>query len=174
MPQEFEKTCSIKYCPPSLPFYFEYILKNVKCTNTIYEFKNTNDPTLTLFPKWKADFSSVKGNYVCIKDVFKVYYVLRLHLILLNSVCNIVSCIESFLLGTILKKIHIKTSDTCSFCKEETEIIQHVFVNCTDALILWRNLSMHIYKATSKRIGFNVKKKTKQVYTDKTSELLKL
>ena len=32
-----------------------------------------------------------------------------------------------------------------------------MFVNCTDVLSLWRNLSMHIYTTTSKRIGFNVK-----------------
>jgi hypothetical protein len=152
---KFENTCSIKDCFPYLPFYFECILKNVKCTNTIYKYINTNDVKPTAFPKWKADLSPFEVNDVCIKDAFKVCFktssdssIQWLQYRLLHRILPV---------GYYLKKIHIKTSDICSFCKEETETIQHVFVNCNDVLNLWRNLSMHIYKTTSKRIGFNVK-----------------
>ena len=48
------------------------------------------------------------------------------------------------------------TSDKCSFCKEDTETIQHVFFICDKVMPLWNNLSMHVYRKIAKRIGFNV------------------
>lgn len=59
-------------------------------------------------------------------------------------------------LNYYFKKIKIITNDCCTFCKEEIETIQHVFFSCTNVLPLWNNLSMSIYRKTTKRIGFNV------------------
>lgn len=54
-----------------------------------------------------------------------------------------------------LKKIKIVDNDTCSFFNNEVETIEHVFTSCSFVLDLWSSLSMHIYYAVSKRIGFN-------------------
>ena len=37
-----------------------------------------------------------------------------------------------------------------TFCKKESEIIQHVFVNCMHILPLWSKLGMHILRNTEK------------------------
>lgn len=46
--------------------------------------------------------------------------------------------------------------DVCDFCKENMEAIQHVFMICSEILPLWNNLSIHIHRKTSNRVGFSV------------------
>ena len=55
-----------------------------------------------------------------------------------------------------MKKIKATTDDCCTFCKNEYETIQPVFVNCKHILPLWSKLSMHILRNTVKRIVFHV------------------
>ena len=55
-----------------------------------------------------------------------------------------------------MKKIKATTNDFCTFCKEESETIQHVFANCKHIVPLWCKLSMHILQNTGKRIVFHV------------------
>ena len=56
-----------------------------------------------------------------------------------------------------MKKIKTITDDCCNFCKEESETIQHLFVNCRQILVsLWNKLSLHILRNTGKRIVFHV------------------
>ena len=55
-----------------------------------------------------------------------------------------------------MKKVKATTDDCCTFCKEESETIQHVFVNCKHILPLWCKLIMHILRNTGKIIVFHV------------------
>lgn len=52
---------------------------------------------------------------------------------------------------------HIKTSDPCCFCMENVETILYVFISCEKVIkSWWRELSLHIVRKTSERVGFNV------------------
>ena len=53
-----------------------------------------------------------------------------------------------------LKKIKIVDNDSCSFCNNEVETIEHVFTSCPTVVSLWNNLSIQIYNVVSKRVGF--------------------
>ena len=61
-----------------------------------------------------------------------------------------------FFLLIYLKKIKATTNNFCNFYKEESETIEHVFVNCKHILPLWGKLSMHMLRYTGKRIVFHV------------------
>jgi hypothetical protein len=51
-------------------------------------------------------------------------------------------------------KINVIADNICSFCNEEIETMQHVSLYCPDILSLWSNLCLHIFRKTTKRIGF--------------------
>ena len=55
-----------------------------------------------------------------------------------------------------LKKINVKSDDLCRFCTSNVETITHIFISCTKTHTLWSELSLHIYRKCSERIGFNV------------------
>jgi exonuclease III len=150
---KIERTCILKTCFPYLPFYFENILPNVRCTNIIYNCINTTEVTPTSIPKWKLELSPHGINDICLRDVFKVCFkttsdssVQWLQYRLLHRILPV---------GYYLKKIHVKSTDICNLCKTETETLQHIFVSCSEVLTLWSALSLHIYRTTSKRVGFN-------------------
>ena len=69
---------------------------------------------------------------------------------------NIGFYIEFFLLIIIWKRLKLLLIIFSTFCKEESETIQHVFVNCLYILPLWNKISMHILRNTGKRIDFHV------------------
>lgn len=53
-----------------------------------------------------------------------------------------------------LKKINVKILYVVwAFCKENMELIQHVYMICPEKLPLWNNLSMHIYRTTLNRFA---------------------
>ena len=58
--------------------------------------------------------------------------------------------------GYYLKKINVMTNDSCRFCTSNTETIAHIFTSCSKTQTLWSELSLHIYRKMSERIGFNV------------------
>ena len=55
-----------------------------------------------------------------------------------------------------LKKLKAITDACCTFRKEESETIYHVFLNCKEILPLWSKLSIHILRYSGKRIVFHV------------------
>ena len=55
-----------------------------------------------------------------------------------------------------LKKINIASSDSCTFCNENSETLQHVFVKCKKILPLWNALSARLYEKCSKRVEFYI------------------
>lgn len=61
-------------CGPYLPFYFENILLNEKCTKVIYNCINKNNIVPTSVYKWNEELSPHGLNSICIQDVFKVCF----------------------------------------------------------------------------------------------------
>ena len=57
--------------------------------------------------------------------------------------------------GYYLKKINLKNTDSCNFCNSMVETILHIFLQCDKVTPLWHELSLHIYRATTSRVGFN-------------------
>ncbi|XP_055995578.1 uncharacterized protein LOC130046786 [Ostrea edulis] len=157
---KFLKTLSVKRsdvkknCTPFIPFYFEFILLNDKCSKVLYDMINSNDLIPKSIQKWNTELSvHLEGN-VSVKELFKACFK--------TSTDTQVQWLQYRILYKLLptkyylKKISIISDDCCSFCKENVETMQHMFMSCSYTLALWNNLSMHIFRKTSKRIGFNV------------------
>lgn len=141
-----------KNCTPFLPMYFEVILLNEKCTKAIYKILNYTEAVPTAISRWNNELPLEQN--LCIQDCFKICF--------MTTNDTSVQWLQYRVLHRILpvnyylKKIKIITNDCCTFCKEEIETIQHVFFSCTNVLPLWNDLSMSIYRKTTKRVGFNV------------------
>lgn len=139
---------------PYLPFYFENILLNEKCTKVIYNCINKNNIVPTSIYKWNEELSPHGLENICIQDVFKICFKITMDSSLQWLQYRILHRILP--VCYYLKKIKIKTDDCCRFCGNEIETILHMFVMCEKILPLWRNFSMHIYTTTSNRVGFNI------------------
>lgn len=141
-------------CGPYLPFYFENILLNEKCTKVIYNCINKNNIVPTSIYKWNEELSPHGLDNTCIEDVLKICFKITMN--------SSLQWLQYRILHRILPvcyyliKIKIKNDDCCRFCGNEIETILHMFVMCEKILPLYRNFSMHIYTTTSNRVGFNV------------------
>ena len=127
----------------SLPYYFENIVPNEKCTKIIYNSINKTNVIPTSIPKWKTEFSPFGTTDICVHDAFKVCFK--------TTTDSSVQWLQFRILHRILpvsyylKKIHIKTDDSCTFCKNESETILHVFFMCEKIMPLWRDFSLYNY-----------------------------
>jgi hypothetical protein len=45
-----------------------------------------------------------------------------------------------------LHQIGIKGSPSCIFCKEQTETLNHLFIECKELKVLWENVKMHLLR----------------------------
>ena len=96
-----------------------------KCTKDIYRCLNNIEVIPTSINKWNTVLSTYLSNYICVTDVFKVCFK--------TTSDSVIQWLQYRILHRILpvnyylKKINVMTSDKCSFCKEDTETIQHVF-----------------------------------------------
>lgn len=79
----------------------------------------------------------------------------KLQLMLQPSGCNF-----GFYIWLLLVEIKIKTYDCCGFCMQNVERILHHFTSCDKVH------SIHIYRKTSERIGFNVDIESQVSYFD--------
>ena len=136
----------------SLPYYFENIVPNEKCTKIIYNSINKTNVIPTSIPKWKT-VSFPHLELLIYVYMMPLKSVLQRQLILQYNGYSLESSIGFFL--SVIKKIHIKTDDCCTFCKNESENILHVFFMCEKIMPLWRDFSLHIYRTTRERLGFN-------------------
>lgn len=128
-----------------------YLLKNVQKS---FNFFNKNEAIPTSISKWEAELRPYGVDTISVQDVFKICYKTTsdssaqwLQFRILHRIVPV---------GKYLKKINIKTSDCCGFCMENVETIIHVFIACDKVQTLWSDLSLHIYRKTSERVGFNV------------------
>ncbi|XP_056019638.1 uncharacterized protein LOC125668194 [Ostrea edulis] len=138
---------------PYIPLFYKPLILQTKCTKSVYKQLNVNHDIPTSVSKWNLD-PVAYGIEICVKDAFTVCFK--------TTKDSIIQWLQYRILHRILpvnyylKKINVVSFDCCTFCNDEVETIQHVFIGCEKLSILWSNLSMHIYKTTSKRIGFNV------------------
>lgn len=152
--QSIKRSDVRKYYYPYIPFYFEYVLLFEKCSKILYNLINSKDIIPSSIQKWNTELSMQLEINVSVKEFFKVCFK--------TSADTSVQWLQYRILFRMLptkyylKKINVSTDDCCSFCKEDVETIQHVFIKCLEILPLWNKLSMHIYCKTTNRIGFNV------------------
>ena len=59
--------------------------------------------------------------------------------------------------GSYLKKIQIKPTDTCTLCKETVETIVHLFFECEKATYLWNELHHRILDVIHVDVNFTLK-----------------
>ena len=59
--------------------------------------------------------------------------------------------------GSYLKKIQIKPTDTCTLCKETVETIVHLFFECEKATYLWNELHRRILDVIHVDVNFTLK-----------------
>jgi hypothetical protein len=102
----------LKNCFPYIPFYFEPILLNKKCSK-VY-MMNSNNKTPNSIQKWKTKLSSHLEINISTKESFKVCFKL-----------NYLQIPTKY----YLHKINVISDNICSFC-EDLETIQHVFLYC--------------------------------------------
>lgn len=146
---------SFKRLPnPYVPLFFEPLISSEKCSKIFYNFLNKNEAIPTSISKWEAELRPYGVDTISVQDVFKICYKTTsdssaqwLQFRILHRIVPV---------GKYLKKINIKTSDCCGFCMENVETIIHVFIACDKVQTLWSDLSLHIYRKTSERVGFNV------------------
>ena len=138
---------------PYVPLYYKPLILHTKCTQSVYKQLNVNHVIPSSVHKWNLELVPY-GIEICVKDVFTVCFK--------TTKDSSIQWLQYRILHRILpvnyylKKINLVSSDCCSFCNNEVETIQHVFIGCEKVSNLCSSLSMHIYRTTSKRIGFNV------------------
>lgn len=137
-----------------MPVFLQPVLISEKCTKIIYNDLNEKDDVPTAINKWRTELTPYGVDDISVNDVFKICFktthdssVQWLQFRILHRILPV---------GYYLKKINIKSLDSCGFCKKNVETIVHVFFSCDIIHTLWSELSLHIYRKTSKRIGFNV------------------
>ena len=151
----FSKDNYTKTVGPFIPFHCVEILLYKKCTKPIYKLVNTRKES-TCIPssicRW--NLTTVQMGYLelPIHDVFKICFKVTTD----SNVQWLQYRILYRLLPvkSYLKKIKIVDNDSCSFCNNEVETIEHVFTSCPTVVSLWNNLSIQIYNVVSKRVGF--------------------
>jgi hypothetical protein len=139
---------------PTTPFHYRDILLHKKCTNHIYNIINTQEEIPTSIVKWKSSNLLSGCEDINTKQIFEICFKLTADSAaqwLQYRILHRIIPVKSY-----LKKIKILDNDICSFCGDGSETIEHVFVSCDKILTLWNQLSMHIYRKTKSRIGFNV------------------
>jgi hypothetical protein len=136
-----------------IPLLYKPLILNTKCTKLVYKLLNVNHVIPTSVCKWNLERSPYSIE-ICIKDVFTLCFK--------TTMDSAIQWLQYRLLHRILhvnyylKKINVVSYNCCTFCNNEVETIQCVFINCKKVSCLWNSLSMHIYQSTAKRIGFNV------------------
>ena len=149
-----DRSSLIRDCSPFMPYYFESILLKDKITKYIYICLTSNDCKPSAINKWNNELSDVLVDDLCVYDVFNVCF--------RTTNDSTVNWLQYRILHRILpvkyylKKINIASSDSCTFCNENSETIQHVFVKCKKILPLWNALSARLYEKCSKRVEFYI------------------
>ena len=56
-----------------------------------------------------------------------------------------------------LHKIGHIADDLCTFCKRESETMQHLFYDCSYSITFWKNFELHYLSLTQQQIHLNLK-----------------
>lgn len=122
---------------PVCPLYLSNILKNQKGCRNIYDsFIKTKACIPNSVKKWQ--------NQINFSAEFQWSKILNLPFKITNdtSLRWLQLRINHRILGTnyLLFKMNISDTESCTFCKEDKETIQHLFFDCTLVSNFWKNL----------------------------------
>lgn len=117
---------SVKRIPnPCMPVFLQPVLISEKCTKIIYNYLNEKDDVPTAINKWRTELTPYGVDDISVNDFFKICFktthdssVQWLQFRILHRILPV---------GYYLKKINIKSLDSCGFCKKNVETIVHVF-----------------------------------------------
>lgn len=108
-----------------MPVFLQPVLISEKCTKIIYNYLNEKDDVPTAINKWRTELTPYGVDDISVNDVFKICFktthdssVQWLQFRILHRILPV---------GYYLKKINIKSLDSCGFCKKNVETIVHVF-----------------------------------------------
>ena len=136
---------------PLIPFNISIFMKSVKGCKDMYKVLNNNICTVMSEKKWEdvLDLGELpwrKINYYCIffsqSTKLRWFQYRIIHRILGTN--------------SFLKKIKIKDSDLCTFCREVPETIEHMFLGCHLVSELWHGVSDWIFGKTYIELPLNL------------------
>ena len=137
----------------NLPFNIKSILKNKKGCKVMYDVLNSKNIIPKSQLKWNVVFEYTRLNWnvlysipiVCCHDT-------KLHWFQYRILHSIIATNNS------LTKMHIRQNNTCSFCNNEVEKIEHLFWQCNIVNEFWENVDQWLYNKTEYMININKQK----------------
>ena len=131
------------------------ILKQKKGCRNIYDVfiqstKGT-DPDINAHSKWEDEFGQQFGSW---KGVYNTIYQCTSDSSLLDFQYRIIH--RSLVTNVSLVKFHIQESELCSYCRQEQETIQHLFVDCSQTSTLWLSLQTWLNSILNLRNPLNL------------------
>ncbi len=151
---------------PFIPFSFEYILLNEKCSKVLYQLISSKDMVPKAIQNWNTELALHLDINDSVKDFFKVCFK--------TTTDTSIQWLQYRILPTnyYLKKINVISYDVCAFCKENVDTIQHVFMTCSETLPIWNtsNLSIYFYRKMMQNRQFHIRHESlkKSFYCSKT------
>ena len=137
---------------PYIPFHISCLLKNKKGCKDVYCILNSEVHSPTAISKWNTVFENDPLDWKSIFTVcFKTTKDSSLQWFQYRLIHRIIP------VGSYLKKIQIKPTDTCTLCKETVETIIHLFFECEKATYLWNELHYRILDVIHVDVNFTLK-----------------
>lgn len=126
-----------------IPNSLKYIYKDKKGCKTIYKLLSKSKIYPSSLEKWKRDLHNQTDQGFFEKIQF---YEIVFSQTKDPKLIWMQYRINHRILGTnyLLKKMNIVDNDKCSFCKDHTETLTHLFYDCEVTKHFWHNLSNHI------------------------------
>ena len=134
---------------PYIPFHLNTLFPYDKGNRQLYSLLNLKETMPSAIIKW----NSIDNFNLIVKEVFVTCFKTTADSSLQWLQFRILHRILP--VGSYLKKIKVKVDDSCEFCGNESESIEHVFFNCTKISRLWRILSIKILEKTQILGNFN-------------------
>ena len=135
-----------------IPFHISCLLKNKKGCKGVYCILNSEVHSPTVISKWNTVFENDPLDWKSIFTVcFKTTKESSLQWFQYRLIHRIIP------VGSYLKKITIKPTDTCTLCKETVETIVHLFFECDKASYLWNELHYRIVDVIHVDVNFTLK-----------------
>ena len=141
---------------PVIPFKINMILNENNLTKYVYQTfssaleKNHAKADIRLQSKWREDIGDyVKGSCVDIKRGTASTYLLYFHFRIVTRV---------YASNKFLYAAKLTNSSFCSFCKQTTETIVHLFWSCPKVKIFVKEVLSHLRRSYNYRITVNAVK----------------
>ena len=127
LPASIRQTVQITFERPNIPFKLQLCLSNLKFNRICYslfvnEIREKCEHDKKVENKWMAEINfHTKGSLVNVRKATSSPYLLYLHYRIIRRIITT---------NKLLHVIHISPDNLCTFCKHETETIEHLFWRC--------------------------------------------